>query len=205
MDFSRRSESGPDAASQPLHRAVGQKPVSVVDATAGFGDDAIALAGFGHQVLALEKCRPVAAMLEQAQSQALQDSRAQAIAQRLRVLCTDACRALPRLDPVPDVVYLDPMYPEPARKKSALPRIEIQLLRRLLGPADDPLPLFEAALASGARRIVIKRPLQAAPLVEARTAHHAGKLARYDVYDAAGLGGRPPEVLHSHEGEGKPS
>ncbi|MFP6641920.1 MAG: class I SAM-dependent methyltransferase [Myxococcota bacterium] len=203
VDFSRRNDSGPGAARQPLHRAVGQRPVSVVDATAGFGDDAIALAGFGHHVLALEQCVPVAAMLEEARQRALAHPLTAATAERLRVECTDACLALPRLDPAPDVVYLDPMYSEVGRKTSPLPRIEIQLLRRLLGTGSDPLPLFEAALASGAGRIVVKRPIQAAPLIEPRADHHEGKLARYDVYDAAGLARHPPEALTARRGPEK--
>ncbi|MEE3329088.1 MAG: class I SAM-dependent methyltransferase [Myxococcota bacterium] len=194
VDFARRMESGPGAAQQPLHRAIGKRPAFVIDATAGFGDDAIALAGFGHRVLALERSAVMAALLEDARERAETESRTAPIAERLRSECADACQRLPGMDPAPDVVYLDPMYAEPERKSRALPRIEIQLLRRLVGREKDENDLFDAALRSGARRIVVKRPIQAPPLREPCAAQHQGKLARYDVYDAAAFPLRPPET-----------
>ena len=193
VDFTRRMESGPGVAQQPLHRAVGKRSGFVVDATAGFGDDAIALAGFGHRVLALEQSPIMAALLEEAKRRADMDRQTAAIAERLQIECADACQKLPHLELAPDVVYLDPMYPEPERKSRALPRIEIQLLRRLVGKNQEDEALFEAALRSGARRIVVKRPLSAPPLHEKRAAHHQGKLARYDVYDVAAFEPPRPE------------
>ena len=184
VDFARRANSGPGAARQPLHQAIGRRPATVVDATAGFGDDAIALAGFGHRVLAFEQCPIIAALLRESHRRPKEDPKTAAIAEKLEIECADARRRLPELGFQPDVVYLDPMYSEPRRKSRALPRIEIQLLRRLVGREDDPHDLFEAALQSGARRIVVKRPIEAPPLIEPRAAHQEGKLARYDVYDA---------------------
>ena len=184
VDFARRADSGPGVARQPLHRAIGKRPARVVDATAGFGDDAIALAGFGHRVLAFEQSPIIAALLRESHRRAKDDPKTAAIAENLEIECADARRQLPELGFTPDVVYLDPMYSEPRRKSRALPRIEIQLLRRLVGQGDGDPALFEAALQSGARRIVVKRPIEAPPLVEPCAAHHEGKLARYDVYDA---------------------
>lgn len=199
VDFTRRAESGPGAARQPLHRAIGKRPATVVDATAGFGDDAIALAGFGHHVLALEQSPIVAALLEESRRRAEEDPNMAATAGRLQIECADARLRLPHLPSIPDVVYLDPMYSDPPRKSRALPRIEIQLLRRLVGRGDDGHDLFEAALQSGARRIVIKRPIQAPALMEPWVAQHEGKLARYDVYDSAAFETRtqPKPVKHA--------
>ena len=196
VDFARRADSGPGAPRQPLHRAVGKRPASVVDATAGFGDDAIALAGFGHRVLAFEQSPIIAALLCESHQRAKDDPKTAAIAEKLEIECADARQRLPELGFTPDVVYLDPMYSEPRRKSRALPRIEIQLLRRLVGQGDGDPALFEAALQSGARRIVVKRPIEAPPLMEPRTAHHEGKLARYDVYDAAAFeaSGKPTQA-----------
>ena len=42
--------------------------------------------------------------------------------------------------------------------------------------------LLAGALATGARRVVLKRPPSAAELPGPLAARHAGKLARYDVY-----------------------
>jgi 16S rRNA (guanine1516-N2)-methyltransferase len=87
----------------------------------------------------------------------------------------------------PDVVFLDPMYPE---KKKALAKREMQMLQQLLGgPASDDAELLEIARSIARRRVVVKRPPQAPPLAPAP--HHVleTKLVRFDVYEAgAGSG-----------------
>ena len=77
-------------------------------------------------------------------------------------------------------VYLDPMYPPIGRGK-ALPRRELQVLRRLLGSEDDAIGLVEAARVRAAR-VVVKRPHRAAPLVAGPDFEIASKLVRFDVY-----------------------
>lgn len=183
VNFMRRAASKSKASRQPLHRAVGRKAISVVDATAGFGDDSIALAHFGHEVLALEQCSPIAAMFQDARRRALSVEATREAAQRLSIENADALHRLRTLESIPDVVYLDPMYTETGRNTRALPRIEIQVLRRLVGRTDNALELFNAAIDSGTSRIVVKRPISAPPLIKPLAAQHAGKLARYDVYD----------------------
>jgi 16S rRNA (guanine1516-N2)-methyltransferase len=81
----------------------------------------------------------------------------------------------------PEVIYLDPMYPESG--KSALVKKETQLLRLLAGPDGDSNELLPAALACGRQRVVVKRPIAAPPLtgrkpdlVQAAGAH------RFDIY-----------------------
>jgi 16S rRNA (guanine1516-N2)-methyltransferase len=82
-------------------------------------------------------------------------------------------------NPRPDVVYLDPMFP--ARSKSAAVKKEMQYMQALLED-EDPLPLFEAALACATKRVVIKRPIHA-PDVAAKPNHRfEGKTVRFDVY-----------------------
>src|SRR5690606_6881060 len=56
----------------------------------------------------------------------------------------------------PDVVYLDPMYPQ--RRKQALVKKEMRLLRRLVGDDGDAPELLAAALEAARRRVVVKRP-----------------------------------------------
>jgi 16S rRNA (guanine1516-N2)-methyltransferase len=178
-------------AGQPLPRAIGRKPGFVVVATAGFGGDAFALATLGHRVLAIERSPVVAALLEDGHARALADPQLQETAGRIRIRCADARELLGQLDAPPDAVYIDPMYPAPPRPKTALPRLEIQLLRRLVGTDSGDAELLAAALASGARRVVVKRPPGAPVLPGPRAASHPGKLVRYDVYHAAQPG--PPE------------
>jgi 16S rRNA (guanine1516-N2)-methyltransferase len=93
----------------------------------------------------------------------------------------DARHVLPAVAPPPDVVYLDPMFPE--RRTSALPSKEIQYLRRLLAGTEGAGPeLVAAARECGARRVVVKRPAKGAPLAGPPAFAIEGKLVRYDVY-----------------------
>ena len=188
VDFARRTgdpRRRPRAGQTPLERAVGRRPGRVVDATAGFGADAFALARAGHRVLACERSRVMAALLEDGLRRARLNPDLRAAAERLEVRCEDALNVLANLDEAPDAVYIDPMYPAESRRKTALPPLEIQILRRLVGREADPEALLNAALASGARRVVVKRPPSAPPLPGARTDQQTGKMARYDVYHRA--------------------
>jgi 16S rRNA (guanine1516-N2)-methyltransferase len=78
-----------------------------------------------------------------------------------------------------DVVYLDPMYPE--RGKAALARKEMQLLRELTGGDPDADELL--ACANARRRIVVKRPRAAPPLLGREPSLAlTGTQARFDIY-----------------------
>jgi len=177
-----------EALGQPLQRAIGRSLGLVVDATAGFGTDAFALACRGHRVLALERSPVMAALLEDGRERALADPELREPAARIEIRWGDARQALVELDEAPDAIYIDPMYPVPTRTKAALPPLKIQLLRRLVGADLDAESLLAAALATRARRVVVKRPPTApvwpGPLADS----HTGKLVRYDVYHAAAPG-----------------
>ena len=55
----------------------------------------------------------------------------------------------------PDVVYLDPMYPE--RRKTAAVKKEMAYFHDLVGAAQDEAELLESALNTAKKRIVVKR------------------------------------------------
>ena len=78
----------------------------------------------------------------------------------------------------PDVIYLDPMFPE--RRKSASVKGEMQILQRFLGKDGDVEQLIDAALASEANRIVVKRPV-AAPEPANVAYSLKGSASRFDV------------------------
>ena len=80
----------------------------------------------------------------------------------------------------PGVVYLDPMFP-PGRKTAE--RKPMKVLRWLVGDDQDAERLLDAALSAARQRVVVKRPIKAAPLGSRRpTTTHKGKALRYDVY-----------------------
>ena len=165
-----------------LVRAARVKGVAVptlVDATAGLGQDSLLLAAAGFSVTLLE-CNPViAAMLADAVEQARRDPELADAAGRMRVIEGDSLKALRELSTPPDVVYLDPMFP--GRSKSAAVKKKFQLLHRLEAPCEDETALLEAARAAHPRKSVIKRPVKGSYLAGIKPDYTLqGKAVRYD-------------------------
>ena len=168
----------------PLVKASGFKNgniATVVDATAGLGRDAFLLASLGAHVILLERSVEVHTLLKDglAKAGATSVELAEVIA-RMTLIHGDARDHLPRLRP--DVVIVDPMHPP--RRNTALVKQEMRLLNRLVGPDSDALDLMQVALASAVKRVVLKWPARAAPLVESPKPSHqiVGKTIRYEVF-----------------------
>ena len=166
---------------EPLPRAIGlarkgAPPPMVLDATAGLCRDVMVLATLGCRVLAVERI-PALAMLAAA---AVADSD---LGTRLTVVAGDALTWLAEhgAAAAPDVVYLDPMF---AGEGSAQVKKDMQFLRALAGPADDPGPLLAAARQVALERVVVKRHPDEPPLAPAAFAV-AGERVRFDVYLSA--------------------
>ena len=169
---------------QPLARAMGAGARTVLDATAGLGLDAARLAAFGLHVTAVERCAVAAALLEDGLRRAREDPElAGLLGNRLTIRCGESKDLLERLEPKPDVVYLDPMFPA-RRKSSALARKHVRLLRRLVGDDPDAAELLAVARRHARQRVVVKRADDAEPLAPDPAMTYAGKLVRYDVYPA---------------------
>jgi len=172
---------------QVLARAVGLKPgriPTIIDATAGLGRDAFVFASLGCQVQLLERSAIIAALLKDGLQRAQNDSEIGTwVKQRLHMQHSDALIWLQNLNSTqaPDVIYLDPMYPE--RKKTALVKKEMRLLQQLLGKDEDSQSLLEVALQVARRRVVVKRP-KGAPLLNTRQPHLniSSKNTRFDIY-----------------------
>lgn len=168
-----------------LAKALG-KSRTVIDATAGLGQDAMFMACLGYQVTAIERSEILIKLVRDLLDNLDADNPcSRAVSERLRLIQGDAIDLLPQCEHpdvvYPDVIYMDPMFP-PKRRSSALPRKEIQLIRAVVGDDPDSEKLFHAALTSAGKRLVVKRPHYAPPLAE--NAHHCikSKLLRYDVY-----------------------
>ncbi|MDG4551773.1 MAG: class I SAM-dependent methyltransferase [Candidatus Contendobacter sp.] len=172
---------------QPLARAVGLQrgaTPTVVDATAGLGGDAFVLACLGCVVRLVERSSLVAVLLRDGLDRAARiPDLGPLVAERLSLIVADGRNYLRALanDQRPDVVYLDPMYP--LRRKAALAGKAMRLLRRLVGDDADAPELLATALASARRRVVVKRPRRAPPLVGPRPSFQiAAPNTRFDVY-----------------------
>jgi 16S rRNA (guanine1516-N2)-methyltransferase len=84
------------------------------------------------------------------------------VSERLSLSCADSIRELEALPFQPDVVYLDPMFPD--RRKSSLVKKEMQILQLLLGEEADAHQLLAPAIAAAQKRVVVKRPIRAGHL-----------------------------------------
>ena len=168
--------------SQLIARAVGLKYYScptILDLTAGLGRDAFVLANLGAKVLMIER-HPVIALL-------LKDGlkRAQTIKWfkelKLELIEMDAQMYLFTLKKRFDIIYMDPMYP--IRKKSALAKKEMRILRHLIGTDEDAPQLLTLALEKAQFRVIVKRPRFSDPLSgQSPDVVYEGKSSRFDVY-----------------------
>jgi 16S rRNA (guanine1516-N2)-methyltransferase len=162
---------------QPLPRALGlhrrQQGPTVFDATAGLGRDALLLARLGCRVTACERVPALAMMLDDAAARA-------GLGPLLQVVGADATVALGD-GPAQafDVVYLDPMFPEPGR---AQVKKEMQVCRLLAGPPEDMALLLHRAFAAARERVVIKRHPHEQPLTGTPSFTVAGERVRFDVH-----------------------
>ena len=173
---------------QQLAKAVGlkkrSKTLTIFDATAGLGVDAFLLAALGCQVRLVERSPIMAALLEDGLNRvaAVQDP-ALSFIHHMQLIKGDAVNILKDLQEqeLPDVVYLDPMFPD--RDQSALNKIPMRIIRQLVGEDKDVSELLHVALTCAKKRVVVKRPRWAPPLSHQKpTVIIPGKSNRFDIY-----------------------
>ncbi len=165
-----------------LGKAIGvkvhEKPV-VLDACAGLGMDALTLALLGCQVTLLERCPILFELLKDG----LERIPEGILAARPLLLAGDAIDYLEQIHEAnrPEVIYLDPMYPE--RDKPILARKEMQILNALVGEDQDASVLLEKACVSAQKRVVVKRR-RLDPCLNGKQPDlvFSGKAIRFDVY-----------------------
>lgn len=160
-----------------------RKNKTVWDFTAGLGRDAFVLASLGLSVRLFEREPVVAAMLQDGITRALQDEETNKIAQNMTLNFADSLQQLTILQqiPRPDVVYLDPMYPETT--KSAEVKKEMAYFHQLVGYNADDEDLLPLALSFARQRVVVKRPRLGKTLTDRKPDYqYVGKSTRFDVY-----------------------
>lgn len=184
VNFRRRFGGG---RKQLIARAAGLKKgatPTVLDATAGFARDAFVLACLGCEVTLIERSPIIAALLEDGIKRALSDTDIGDLVQdKFCLLYGDAINIVNELqeDNYPDVIYLDPMFPE--RVKSALVKKEMRVFRDLVGKDMDSDKLISVALEKAKKRVVVKRPVYAPWLNQLKPSiEMKGKKHRFDVY-----------------------
>jgi 16S rRNA (guanine1516-N2)-methyltransferase len=161
-------------------RIKGTETPTAVDCTAGLGEDSLLLAAAGFSVTLFERDETIAALLADALERAAADPALADIVARMCLVPGDSIAGLAELGFLPDVVYLDPMFP--ARTKSAAVKKKFQLLHHLEQPCEEEEALVAAALATHPRKVVIKRPAKGPQLAGLKPSYSiGGKSVRYDV------------------------
>lgn len=172
-----------------------------IDATAGLGQDSFLLAAAGFSVYMFEQDPIIAALLEDALDRAKSDPVLANIIERMHLFTEDSISALQRLGTSlsrdeqmpqtsdsqpyltvkPDVIYLDPMFPE--RTKSAAVKKKFQLLHHLEHPCENEEEFLGAAMNIQPRKIVVKRMAKGPFLAGKKPSYSIkGKSIRYDCY-----------------------
>ncbi|PKM10725.1 MAG: hypothetical protein CVV13_11920 [Gammaproteobacteria bacterium HGW-Gammaproteobacteria-3] len=165
-----------------LAQALGRKTQTVIDATTGWGQDSLHMFRMGYELLCLERSPVMVELLNDAFGRlALQEWVQKLNITPPRLQAGDAIEILAQLETRPDCIYIDPMFP-PKRKKSALSKKSMTVLRALSGDDDDKDALFAAAFNATGRRVVVKSPDYAEVLGGKPNQSFQGKLLRYDVY-----------------------
>ena len=165
------------------------------DMTAGFGEDSFLLAAAGFSVTLFENDPVIFDLLADAHRRAKEARGGEEagtgaeetggtllseIASRMTPVFGDSIEKVRALDPSPDIILLDPMFPE--RTKSGLVGKKFQLLQKLERPCADGEALLAAALSVRPKRIIIKRPVKGPYLGGRRPDFsYTGKTVRWDV------------------------
>lgn len=157
-----------------------------IDATAGLGEDSFLLAAAGFRVSMYESDPTIAALARDAITRAQADPKLADIARRMELFEEDSIEAMAHLGDTPDVIYLDPMFPE--RRKSAAVKKKFQLIHHLEAPCQNEGELLAAAISAGPRKVVVKRPAKGPHLAGVKPSHSlTGKAVRYDVIIPASI------------------
>lgn len=143
----------------PLVRSVGIKaPATVLDLTAGLGDDAFLLASLHYKVIMLER-HPVVAILLADALQRLQDQANLSLS-----LCyIEAKNYLEHITVNPEIIIYDPMFPQQKRHQAKVKK-GMQVLQNLVNHDKDTEEVFHLALARAQKRVIVKRPKTAPPI-----------------------------------------
>ncbi len=163
-------------------------PATVVDATGGLGRDAFLLAAAGCRVDIFERNCFIGALLADGLRRAALHPQTARVCNRIRLHIQNTVRHIGELSTPPEVVYLDPMFPE--RDKSAKVKQNLRTLRYIEGDQGEEQELLAAVWTIKPRKIVVKRPLKSPPLCELPPTYTIkGKAVRFDIYIPASFAG----------------
>ncbi|HSC76387.1 MAG TPA: class I SAM-dependent methyltransferase [Pseudomonadales bacterium] len=179
---------------QSVAKAVGLKSGNIIptvlDCTAGLARDAFVLASLGCTMQLCERSVLVHLLLQDGLVRACgsDDIQLRDIVNRMQLLSLDAREHMAALmndkqheDDRPDVIYLDPMFPE--KRKSAAVKKDMAAFHALVGADEDADSLLPLALQTARYRVVVKRPRHAPHLDNCKPGLVLeGESTRFDIY-----------------------
>ena len=174
---------------QAVAKAVGLKSgnlvPSVLDCTAGLARDAFVLASLGCTVQLCERSPLVHLLLQDGLARAADSDDPQLceIISRMQLQPLDAREYMKGLTDGdrPDVIYLDPMFPE--KRKSAAVKKDMAAFHLLVGADEDADSLLPLALQVARYRVVVKRSRHAPHLnLQKPDLVLEGDSTRFDIY-----------------------
>lgn len=155
--------------------------LTAIDATAGMGEDSLLLAAAGFQVTLYERNPTIFELLSDALQRAAEIPELTGIVARMHAVHGDSMEAMRCLTAPPDVILLDPMFPE--RQKSALVKKKLQMIQKLEIPCADEQELLLTAMEVGPKKLIVKRPPKGPYLAGIKPDHSIeGKAVRFDCF-----------------------
>lgn len=179
-DFRLYRRRGNKGKKELIVRALGleKKTDQILDSTLGLGSDSLFLVQLGFHVIGIERSPIIYMLLKDAWNRSFSEQ--SAVTGTFKIIFGDSRNVIPKLKEHFRAIYIDPMFPE--KKKTALPKREMQIFKKWLGPDLDGFQLLQVALNSRAERVIVKRPLKAEPLAEGSIHQFEGTTVRYDLY-----------------------
>ena len=163
-----------------IKKALGrsEKPLKILDCTAGMLQDTLLFLSLGHQVTALEQSKILFYLLQDGISR----SEDQSIFNQLDLKHMNACSYASQAKNF-DVIYFDPMYPP--SKKNALSSGKLEYIAKILeveSLKNNPMHDFEVLQLIPAKKIIVKRPIKAESFSSQLNYQVMGKTTRFDIY-----------------------
>lgn len=156
-------------------------PLTAIDATAGLGEDSLLLAAAGFHVRLYERNPVIYELLNDTVRRASKMPELAEIVARMQLVPEDSIQAMRQLETPPDVILLDPMFPE--RQKSALVKKKLQMIQKLEIPCADEKELILAAMGAKPKKLIIKRPPKGPYLAGLKPDYSiTGKAVRFDCF-----------------------
>ena len=164
-----------------LKKAIGKTSdsLTIFDGTAGMLGDSMIFLSLGHKVIACEQSKIIYLLIKDACKRAENEL---PFLKNLKLVHGNSAEIY-KSHGTPDLVYLDPLYPE--NSKSSKRSGDVALLRtaiELESITDIGDEIFHEFRASEHKKIILKRPIKAPLICNKINYQIKGKSTRFDIY-----------------------